>query len=125
MKLMLKIAGGVILAIVLLTAGCAALISSSASSVDKAVNAKQEWRVHVAAPAGMHWSGAIGSSTVEGNGSRYVRIKDSSITSANAQKMDAGRWLLTLKLINKDGKVVDSAGTSAEYGLASVSGSDF
>jgi hypothetical protein len=118
MKLVLKIAGGVILAVVLLTAGCAALISKGVSDATK----KQTWTVRVKAPYGAHWSGAFGSSTVDGSGSKNVRVRDTLITAANAQKQDSGHWLLRLQLLNKDGKVIDSAGTTAQYGVASVSG---
>src|SRR5215217_3698411 len=99
MKLMLKIAGGIIIAVILLTVGCAALLSQSVNEATK----KQTWTVRVSAPAGRCWSGAMGNRTVDGCGSKVVRIRDIAITSANAQKEGAGHWTLRLTLL-KNGR---------------------
>jgi hypothetical protein len=120
MKLMLKIAGGIVIGVVLLTVGCAALLSSSVKEATK----KKTWIVRVNAPAGRCWSGAMGNRTVDGCGSKVVRVRDIAITSANAQKQSAGHWRLKLTLL-KDGRVVDSASTTAVYGIADITGSDF
>jgi hypothetical protein len=120
MKLMLKIAGGIIIAVLLLTVGCAALLSSSVKEATK----KQTWTVRVSAPAGRCWSGAMGNRTVDGCGSKVVRIRDIAITSVVAQKESGGKWKLKLTLL-KSGRIMDSASTTAAYGIADVTGSDF
>jgi hypothetical protein len=121
-KLVLKIAAGVILAVVVMTAGCAALIGGAAHSASKEMNKKEAWSVDVVADG--CWSGSIGSSSYDGCGSRRITFKDSVITAATVQKQDEGSWRLGLKLV-KDGEVLDSSSTSAQYGVVSVDGSDF
>jgi hypothetical protein len=120
MKLVLKIAGGVVLAIVVLTAGCAALIGSS---MDKATK-KEPWSVEVTAPEGSCWSGSFGAKTVDGCGSQTVNFNDIAISAADAQKQDGGGWPLELALYKGD-KQLDDQTTSAAYGVVTVSGSDF
>jgi hypothetical protein len=87
-------------------------------------NSKKTYSVRVDAPAGKHWSGSIGNSTVDGVGSKTITYKDQVITAADAQKMTAGHWTLTMTL-RKGSKVLDTGSTSAGYGLVTVSGSDF
>lgn len=85
---------------------------------------KQAFSVKVSAPAGKHWSGAIGNSTVDGVGPKTIKFKDAAITAADAQKQTVGNWTLTLTL--RDGnKTLDTGSTSAQYGVVTVSGSDF
>lgn len=81
---------------------------------------EQPGTVHVKAPPGKCWSGAIGNSTKQGCGSRSFRIEGESIIVGNAQKDDDGRWVLTLEL-EIDGEIVDRASTDASYGIAMVS----
>jgi len=120
MKLMLKIAGGVVLAFVLLTAGCAALLGSAVNDATK----KKTWQVEVSAPEGACWSGSVGSVTRDGCGSKTLSFKDMSITAVVVQKQTDGHWPLRLDLL-RNGEVVDSKGTSAQYGVVTVDGSDF
>jgi hypothetical protein len=54
-----------------------------------------------------------------GNSPEQARAK------AEAVMPDDGNWTLTLSLIDKDGKTVDTESTSAQYGIASVDGSKF
>jgi hypothetical protein len=122
--LVLKIAGGIVLAFILLMVGCSALVASGADEVDKAVNETQTWTVRVVAPAGASWSGAIGDSSVDGVGSRNVTIQEGWVTAATVQKSDGGAWALKLQLVNQGGDVVDESSTSAAYGVATVSGTD-
>lgn len=115
MGLVLKIAAGIILAIVLLAVGCSALV---AKSVDNSTLDDKAGTVLVSAPDGSCWSGAFGDRTVEGCGEKSVKV-DGTILVANAQKQDAGGWTLRLQL-RKSGEVIDTAETSAEYGVVSV-----
>jgi hypothetical protein len=119
-KLILKIAAGVVLGIIVLVVAVVALAGHAVSEATK----KKTWVIQVQAPAGYHWSGAFGSRTVDGVGSKNVTVQDISITAADAQKMDGGNWPLHLTLM-KSGKVLDSETTTAEYGVVTVSGSDF
>jgi hypothetical protein len=116
MGLVLKITGGIILAVVLLIAGCSALLAASADEVlteDAGV-------VQVDAPSGMCWSGAIGDSSKDGCGPASFDIEGEYIIVANAHKQTPGDWTLTLTL-TVGGDVKDTSETSAEFGLASVS----
>jgi hypothetical protein len=116
-KLVLKIAAGIILAIVLLIAGCGVLLSSSADDLD--TFDEQTGIVRVDAPAGKCWSGAIGDSTKDGCGDASFTITGEAIISANAQKQTGGTWELTLTL-EIDGEQIDRSETTAEYGVAQV-----
>jgi hypothetical protein len=119
-KLILKIAAGVILAVIALVVAISAM---AGHAVDQATK-KQTWVVKVQAPAGYHWSGSFGSRTVDGVGSKKVTTRDIAITAADAQKQDGGHWPLRLTL-TKGGKILDSQVTRAEYGLVTVEGSNF
>ena len=78
--------------------------------------------IQVEAPASLCWSGAIGDATRDGCGDATFEIDSSiSIFVANAQKQSDDSRPLTLKLII-EGKVVDTATTTAAYGIATVSG---
>jgi hypothetical protein len=79
--------------------------------------------VQIDAPASLCWSGAIGDATHEGCGTTTINI-DSSIGlfAATAQKQSDDKKALTISLII-NGKVVDSATTTAGYGIVVVSGS--
>lgn len=75
------------------------------------------------------WQGSIstgGSSrSVEGSGSQMIAIDGSpNIISANAQKQEANSDMLTIQIL-QDGDVVKETSTSAEYGVAQVSYSNF
>jgi hypothetical protein len=120
MKLVLKIAAGILLALVIVIAGCSALFAQGVEEATK----KQAWTVRVHAPSGAKWSGAMGGSTVDGNGSREVQIEDTSITAANAQKISPGKWELRLQLVNEDGEIVDEQNTTAAFGVVTVEGSN-
>jgi hypothetical protein len=119
-KLILKIAAGIILAVVVMVVAIAALAGKAVSDATQ----KTTWTVQVKAPAGYSWSGAFGSRTVDGTGSKTITVRDMAITSADAQKQDGGNWPLRL-ILSKDGKVLDNQVTTAEYGLVDVTGSDF
>jgi hypothetical protein len=74
------------------------------------------------APVDLCWSGAFGNRSVDGCGDSRVDLQsDIGIFSANAQKQDEFGSLTLVLLVN--GKQVDSATTTAAYGVASVSGS--
>jgi hypothetical protein len=120
MKLIFKIMAGIILSIVVIVIAATALLSSA---VNKATT-KQGWTVRVTAPAGKHWSGAFGNHTVDGVGSKTVSFRDTSITAADAQKQTGGNWSLRLTLV-KNGKVLDTESTKAQYGVVTVDGSNF
>jgi hypothetical protein len=124
MKLMLKIAGGVILASVVLTAGCAALVGTAANEASKEINKEQAWSLQVSAPHDACWSGAVGSVTEDGCGSKTIDFKDMAITAAVMQKQTDGSWTLRASLI-RDGKTLDAKQTSAEFGIVTVDGADF
>ncbi len=97
----------------------AVLLLTGASSCT-GVPSKHDGVIHVTAPPGKCWSGAMGDSTKEGCGSKDVLIQNEEIIVANAQKMTDGGWTLTLTL-EVDGKTVDTASTRAEFGIAEVS----
>ena len=119
MKLVIKIAAGMILGVVALVVAIGAM---AGHAVDEATK-KQTWVVKVQAPTGHHWSGAFGNRTVDGAGSKEVAVQDVLITAADAQKQDGGSWPLRLTL-TKGAKVLDSQVTTAQYGLVTVSGSN-
>lgn len=75
------------------------------------------------------WQGSIaedGSSrSVQGTGTKTIEIEGSPDTiSANAQKQDDSSDELVIQIL-KDGEVVEETSTTAEYGVAQVSYSDF
>jgi hypothetical protein len=116
-NVILAISGAVVLTLV----GCSMLVGQA---VDDATAIHNEV-VHVYAPSGGCWSGAIGDSTKDGCGSLDIPISQSGpIAAANAQKQDDGDWELSLGL-EVNGKIVDTSSTTAEYGIAEVSGGDF
>ena len=119
MKLVIKIAAGMIFGVVALVIAIGAM---AGHAVDHATK-KQTWVVKVQAPTGYHWSGAFGNRTVDGAGSKEVAVQDVLITAADAQKQDGGSWPLRLTL-TKGAKVLDSQVTTARYGLVTVSGSN-
>ena len=57
-------------------------------------------------------------------GAAVVTFKDIAITAALIQKSTLGNWPLLAALV-KDGKRLDRQSTSAEYGVVTLSGSDF
>lgn len=71
------------------------------------------------------WSGAYGdesgTQSVDGSGTKTIDMTGNpSIVSANFQKKDSSSGTLTVEII-KDGNVIETKSTSAEYGVASVS----
>jgi hypothetical protein len=120
-KLVVKIAAGIILALVLLTAGCAALIGSAAEEATK----EQAWSLTISAPAGAEWSGHVGDHSIQGVGSRTEEFTDMAITAAVVQKSTPGGWTLDVALYDESEAEIDSASTAAEYGVATVDGADF
>jgi len=75
------------------------------------------------------WQGSIASGgssrSVQGSGSDTIEIDGSpEIISANAQKQDDSSDELTIQIL-QDGEVVKESSTSAEYGVAQVSFSNF
>jgi hypothetical protein len=121
MKLVVKIALGIILAFVAMTVGCAALIGSAAHEATK----KQSWTLEISAPAGESWTGNVGGDSIDGTGSETRTFDDMAITAVVMQKDSPGHWTLNATLLDGDGNEVDSAQTSAEFGVVSVDGSDF
>lgn len=115
MKLVLKIAAGIILAVIVLVAGCSVLLNSASKDLTK----EKTWRVVVSAPAGKCWSGSFGERTIDGCGSRRITVRG-LIAAANAQKKDGGRWRLRLTMRGDDGKLADRQTTTAAYGVVSV-----
>ena len=121
MSLVLKIALGVVLAFVLLIAGCSALIAAGASEATK----EQSWSIKIDAPPNSKWSGHVGDHSIHGSGSHVEEFTDMAITAAVVQKHSAGSWPLVVTLLDEDGNQIDSTSVSAEYGVATVDGSDF
>ncbi|MFC6873639.1 hypothetical protein [Halobellus marinus] len=75
------------------------------------------------------WQGSVGSGgsirSVDGSGTETFDIEGSpDIISANAQKQDDSSDTLTVQIL-ENGEVVKESSTSAEYGLAQVSYSNF
>lgn len=75
------------------------------------------------------WQGAVGTGgstrSVEGTGSETIQLEGSpDIISANAQKQDDSSDELTIQIL-KDGAVVEETSTSAAYGVAQASYSNF
>lgn len=75
--------------------------------------------VRVDAPAGKCWSGSIGDSTKDGCGSKSFTVEGESIVGAVVQKETPGRWVLSATLTIQ-GEEVDSAETSAKFGVLEV-----
>lgn len=111
MKLILKITAGIILAVILIAAGCAILVSEGADT-------EKDGLVRVEAPDRGCWSGAIGNATRDGCGNAEFQVSE-SIISANAQKMTEGNWELVL-VLEVNGEEIDRAETTAEFGIVSV-----
>jgi hypothetical protein len=109
MKLMLKIAGGIILAVIILIAGCAALVSKS---VDDAGKSNHTYKVSVMTRGA--WSGSIGSASYDGLGSRTISFKDKVVTAAVIQKKGAGHLPLTV-ILYEDGKVLHQDFFASHY----------
>lgn len=72
------------------------------------------------------WQGSYGDEagqqSVDGSGTKTYSLDNPTIVSACFQKMDSGHGTLTVKII-KDGSVVQTKSTSAQYGVVSVSAS--
>ena len=120
MKFVGKVVAAVLIGlvvIVILIAGCAALVANSDEG--KALT-DEAGVIAVQAPAGKCWSGAIGNSTKEGCGPKEFTIEGESIIVGNAQKQTEGRWKLTLTL-TVGGEEKDRSQTDAEFGIAQVS----
>lgn len=75
------------------------------------------------------WQGSVGTGgstrSIDGNSSNTIDIEGAPTTIAvNAQKQDDGSGKLTVQIL-KDGEVVKEASTTAEYGVAQVTYTDF
>jgi hypothetical protein len=75
------------------------------------------------------WSGAASlmseSRTIQGTGTQTIDITGSpNVISANAQKQDSSRETLTIQILH-DGEVVQESQTDAQYGVASVTHSNY
>jgi hypothetical protein len=79
----------------------------------------QPAKIRIIAPSGKCWSGAIGSATREGCGTRTYTITDEPVVVANTQKTTDGKWPLKIEL-RIDGGLVDSGVTRAQYGVVQV-----
>jgi hypothetical protein len=112
--LVIKIAGGIILAVIVI----GYFSSKAVSNATK----KQNWSVEVTAPAGRSWSGSFGGKTVDGTGYQVVTFQDTSITAADAQKQDGGHWALKL-ILYQGSTIYDTETTTAAYGVVTVQGS--
>lgn len=81
---------------------------------------KTDGIVHVTAPEGSCWTGAIGGATQEGCGDQTFPVHDSlGLFSSNAQKKDDGPWTLTIS-VEVDGNVIATNSTTAAYGVTQV-----
>lgn len=91
--------------------------SESASTYEVQVNYDGEWQGSISAGGS--------SRSVQGSGSETIEVDGSpDIISANAQKQDDGSGELTIQIL-EDGEVVEETSTSAEYGVAQVTFSNF
>lgn len=75
------------------------------------------------------WQGSIGADgsarSIDGTGSKTIAVEGNpTAISANAQKQDDGSDELIVQIL-KDGEVVKEASTTAEYGVAQVTYSNF
>lgn len=75
------------------------------------------------------WQGSIGTGgsvrSIDGTGSKTIAVEGSpTAISVNAQKQDDGSDELTVQIL-KDGEVVKEASTTAEYGVAQTTYSNF
>jgi hypothetical protein len=70
------------------------------------------------------WHGSIitdgTTQSVQGTGSKTYYLNQTSVVSANFQKMDGSTNTLTTSII-QNGQVIQSAETSASYGVAGTS----
>jgi len=90
--------------------------SESASTYEVQVNYDGEWQGSISAGGSSRSVQESGSETIEVDGSP-------DIISANAQKQD-GSGELTIQIL-EDGEIVEETSTSAEYGVAQVTFSNF
>jgi hypothetical protein len=75
------------------------------------------------------WSGSLGSvsssSSYDGAGSQTIKVPNDGsylfIVSAVIQKHDSGSGTLRIDIVSPTGTVLQTASTSAEYGVVSVS----
>jgi hypothetical protein len=106
--------------VVTLGAACFTLVGLS---VGCAETEEQSVVVRVEAPSGKCWSSAVGDSTGGGNGcgpKSFSYMTNDAYISANAVKLDPGKWELRL-ILEVDGEVVSEASTTEEPGVAFVS----
>lgn len=72
------------------------------------------------------WSGAFGNlgstNSIDGCGSKDIPMHCDGVLSGVAQKNDDGGWSLSLQVLS-NGRVIESASTSAAYGVATAAGS--
>lgn len=91
--------------------------SSTADTFEFKVSYSGEWQGSLSAGGSAQSIDGTGTETISINGSP-------SVISGNAQKQDDSSETLTVQIL-KNGEVVKESSTSAEYGLAQVSYSDF
>jgi hypothetical protein len=102
---------------------------SDSSDSDSQSESESEPTYQVEISYSGEWQGSIASGgssrSVQGSGSDTIEIDGSpDIISANAQKQDDSSDELTIRIL-QDGEVVKDSSTSAEYGVAQVSISNF
>ncbi len=109
--------GGLVLILIIV-----ALIGAGLDEAEEEAE-KARGVVRVETPANVCWSGAMGPVTRDGCGPQEVEVDDlaAGIFSANAQKRTPGADALTLVLLI-NGAEADRATTTAEFGVAQVSG---
>lgn len=102
-------------------------ISSEEGGADEETESRSTYEVRIEYSG--EWQGSIsagGSSrSIDGTGSETVEIDGSpDVISANAQKTDDNSQELIIQII-EDGNVVEQTSTTAEYGVAQVTHSNF
>jgi hypothetical protein len=91
--------------------------TESGSTYEVRIEYSGEWRGNVAAGGS--------SRSIEGTGSETVGVDGSpDVISANAQKSDDSSQELTIQIL-ENGDVVEETSTTAEYGVAQVTHSNF
>jgi len=79
-------------------------------------------QISVDASSNVCWSGSFVDATHDGCGTTSIQVdSDIAIFAAVVQKKSPGSGTLTISLI-VDGKVIDTATTTSEYGVVTVSG---
>ena len=86
------------------------------------LNGTKTAQISVDASSNVCWSGSFEGATHDGCGTTSIQVdSDIAIFAAVVQKKSPGGGTLTISLI-VDGKAIDTATTTAEYGVVTVSG---